>query len=174
VIALAETPLAGAAGVEWSIQPMSAANVDVYLDGTSAGLGGTKLTRVLSAEWSIGNRFSPLWVLNSANASWVAHVENAPDFDITMMVEADAAGMGLLDHVRTGATKFLRIDVSGPVITGSTTYRLRFDTAVKFTEVGEYSDEDGVYAVEFSMVGAYDAGWAKALSISLVNNVAAL
>jgi hypothetical protein len=174
VIALAETALTGAAGAEWAIRPMSAASVDVYLDATSAGLGGTKLTRVLSAEWSIGNRFSPLWVLNSANASFVAHVENAPDFTVTMMVEADSAGMGILAHVRTGDTKFLRIDVTGPVLTGSTTYRLRFDTALKFTEVGEYSDEDGVYAIEFTATGVYDAGYAKALNISLVNNVAAL
>jgi hypothetical protein len=174
VTALAETALSGGAGATWAIRPMSGNGVDVYLDATSAGLGTTKLTRVLSAEWTLGNRFSPLWVLNSANASFVATVENAPDFTVTMMVEADSAGMAILEYVRSADTKFMRIQNTGPVLTGSTTYRLRFDVAVKFTEVGEYSDEDGVYAIEFTATGVYDAGWAKAVNVTLVNNVAAL
>jgi hypothetical protein len=59
-------------------------------------------------------------------------------------------------------------------LTGSTTYRLRFDAAVKFTGIGEYSDEDGVYAIEYEMTGVHDDGWGKALSVALVNNVSAL
>jgi hypothetical protein len=174
VTALAETALTGGAGATWAIRPMSAAGVDVYIDTTSAGLGGTQLTRALSFEWTLGNRFSPHWVLNSSNGSWVAAVENAPDFTMKMMVQADAAGMGFLTQLRSGDTRFVRIQVTGPVLTGSTTYRLRFDAAVKFTGIGEYSDEDGVYAIEYEMTGVHDDGWGKALSVALVNNVSAL
>jgi hypothetical protein len=42
--------------------------VDFYVDPTFGALGTTKQTRVLEITLSIGSRFAPLWVINSANA----------------------------------------------------------------------------------------------------------
>lgn len=151
--------------------PMLATDLDVYLDSTSVGLGTTKLTRVLSVEWSLGDRFNPVWVLNSANNSYVAHVESEPTFEITVVQEADAEGMQQLTQLRSGGTKFLRISAVSPTLAGAATakYQLFLDQAVKISDMGDFSNEDGVYAVEWQFTGVYDGGWGKALSAKLQN-----
>ena len=49
-----------------AVQPIQPTEVSVYMDTTGASIGTTKLTRVLRAEFEIGDRYSPLWTLNSA------------------------------------------------------------------------------------------------------------
>lgn len=156
--------------------PVIPNEVDIWLDTTSAGLGTTKLERALEATISIGSRFNPVWVLNSANSSFVSHVEVEPSAEITLMVEADAAGMALLTQMRAGSTKFLRIKGTSATLAGSTTekYSLKWDAAVKVKEVGDFSDEDGVYAIEWTLEQVYDATWGKAFTVDLVNKETAL
>jgi hypothetical protein len=56
--------------------PILPDQVSVYLADTYAGLAAASaLERVLSVNWSIANRFGPLWVLNAANTGWVAHLD---------------------------------------------------------------------------------------------------
>lgn len=151
--------------------PIIPNEVDVYLDATSGAIGGTKLVRVLEATINIGSRFNPVWVLNSANASYVAHVEVEPTAEITLLMEADAEGMGFLTQMRAGSTKFLRIKGTSATLAGATTekYSLTWDAAVKVKEVGDFSDEDGVYAIEWTLEQVYDSGWGKAFTVDLVN-----
>lgn len=154
--------------------PVLGKQVSVYLDDTSGGLGGTKLTRCLQATWSIGNRYAPLWVVDAAQTSWVTHVEVEPDLTVNLQVEADAQGMGLLTALRAGDRKFLRIQAVGDEIETSYNYTFTVDTAVEVTEVGNFSDQGGVYGVEFTMVGIYDTTWGKAFSIVVRNDLTAL
>lgn len=156
--------------------PIIPNEVDVFLDATSGALGTTKLTRVLSANIKIGSRFNPVWVLNTANASYVAHVEVEPVAEITLLVEADTAGMGFLTQMRAGSTKFLRIGCTSATLAGGTTqkYQMNWDAAVKVKDVGSFSDEDGVYAVEWTLEQVYDAAWTKAFSVDVWNKEATL
>ena len=151
--------------------PILPTDVDVYLDGTSAGLGTTKLTRVLEATWTLGDRFNPVWVLNSTLPSFVAHVESEPNAQLTLLMEADAEGMSQLTQMRAGATKFIRIKGTSPTLAGSTTqaYELKIDSAVKVSDVGDFSDEDGVYAIEWTFDIVHDGTWGKAFTIDLTN-----
>ena len=59
---------------------------------TGAGLGGTKLTRVLSGSLDISDRYSPLWAIDCAVDGFAAHVETPPTAQLKLLVEADAAG----------------------------------------------------------------------------------
>lgn len=154
--------------------PVLPTQVSVYLDNTAAALGTTKLTRALTAEWSIGSRFGPLWVLDAANPSYVTHIETVPDLSAGLMLEADAQGMGLLSTLRAGDTKFLRIEALGSTIGGAVRYLLTVDLAVKVSDMGGFSDADGVYAAEFSFTGVHDATWGKSMEVSVVNTQAAL
>lgn len=151
----------------------SAANVNVYLDSTSAGLGTTKLTRALKVGWKLSGRYGPLWVMDRANGSFVTHVETEPKLEVTLLVEADAAGMAELANLRSGATRFLRIEVVGPTIT-TNPYSFVIDTAVKWTDIGDFSDESGVYAVEYTGTAVYDATYTKFTEVKVVNTLAAL
>lgn len=151
----------------------SAANVNVYFDLDSADIGTTKLTRALKGSWKLSDRYGPLWVMNSANGSFVTTVETEPKLELTLLVEADAEGMGFLTNMRNGDTGFLRFEVTGPTIT-TNPYSFWLDTAIKFTDIGEFSDEQGVYAVEYTATAVYDAAWGKFTEATVVNTLAAL
>ncbi len=159
-------------------KPILPTEVDIFLDTTSGGLGGTKLTRVLEAKWSVGDRFNPVWVLNSAEPSFVTTVESEPSAQITLMLEADAAGMALLTAMRAGATRYIRIACTSPDLAGDTSvpYSMTLDSAAKVSEVGEFSDEDGIYAIEWTFDIVHDPSWSsgQALSAQVVNKVTAL
>lgn len=155
--------------------PVLPTQVLVYLADTAAGLdGASALGRVVSVEWNISDRFGPVWALNGAT-TWAAFVETEPKLDVKMTMEADAEGMALITPMRAGTTKFVRIEATGAVIGGGPdTYQLTIDTACKIVDVDPFSDEDGVYAIGWSMSGFHDATWGKATSITVVNQVASL
>ena len=155
--------------------PVLPTQVSVYLDDTAAALGTTKLTRMISGEFHLGARFGPVWVLDAANPSFVNHIETAPDLTSTLTLQADSQGMGLLGNLRDGDTKFLRIEAIGGMIGAtSTPYRLAIDLAGKVSDTGGFSDADGVYAIEFSLLGVNDAVWDKAVQVTLVNDQSTL
>lgn len=154
--------------------PVQPTEVTVYLDDASADLGTTKLSRMISGEFRFGSRFGPVWVLDAANPSFVNHIETVPDLSATLTLQADAAGMALLPVLRSGATKFLRIEAIGPLAGATEFYRLTLDLACKVSDTGGFSDADGVYAIQFSAIGVQDATWDKAVEVTLVNKQATL
>ena len=156
--------------------PMIPTEFNVFLDSTSAGLGTTKLTRVLEATIHVGDRFGPVWVLNSAQTSYVAVVETEPTCEITLLLEADTEGMAQLTQARAGSTKFVRIEGLSAALAGATTqkYRFAWDAAVKVKDIGDFSDEDGVYAIEFTFEQVYDAAWGNAMLATVINKETAL
>jgi DUF971 family protein len=155
-------------------KPMLPTDVDVYIDSTSAGLGGTKLTRAMNVNVKVSDRFGPVWVLNSANSSFVSTIETEPSAEITVMVEADTQGMGLLTDMRSTATKFLRVSATSADNAGNSgtnKYKFEWDAAVKVKEVGDFSDEDGIYAIEWTFDMVHDPTWGKAYTVSCVNSL---
>jgi hypothetical protein len=156
--------------------PVLPTEFNVFLDGTSGGLGTTKLTRVLEVTITVGDRFSPVWVLNSAQSSYVAVVESEPTCEITLLMEADTEGMSQLTQARAGSTKFMRIEALSTALAGAATqkYRFAWDAAIKVKDVGDFSDEDGVYAIEWTFEQVYDAAWGNAMLATVVNKETAL
>ncbi len=157
-------------------QPLLAKEIDVSIDTTSAGLGGTKFTRVLKWECNIKNRFGPLWTVDSTATSWAVHVELPINATIKVLVEADAAGMGLLADWRAGNKKFIRIKDTSPVLAGTAfPYATTIDMCGVMTgPPKEFSNSDGVYAIEFEFGAVFDATWAKAITIAIMSKTTAL
>jgi hypothetical protein len=154
--------------------PILPTQVDVYMDNSAANIGTTKLTRVLSASFDISDRFGPLWVLNSAASGYVAHVETVPTVTLKLLMEADSTGMEPLTALRGSAKRFLRIKATGPLIQNPYNYEFVLDMCGLVTDVSDFSDEDGVYAIEWTFTATYDANWGKALTVSLTNTLSAL
>lgn len=155
--------------------PILPKDFSVYIDTTAAGLGTTKMLRLFEAELSVGGRVGPVWPLNAANASFDATVETEPDFTLRLLMEADAAGMAYLSSIRAGTTVFPRVEAVGGVIgAGTAVYKYTQDCAIKFEELSNLDDTDGIYTVEWSGRLVYDATWAKFLSIKVVNSTSAL
>lgn len=157
-----------------TLVPMLPKQFDVYVDPTFGALGTTKLGRLLQGNLSFDSKYSGLWVVDSAQASFVQVVETVPNARMRFLVEADAAGMAFLATARAGTTNFMRIKASGPLIAGATSYSWILDAAVKFSNPDAYEDSNGVYAIGLNAVVVFDSGYAKALSSTLVTTLAAL
>jgi hypothetical protein len=156
-------------------KPIIPAHVDVFIDSTSAALGTTKMLRVISVEWSLGDRFSPIWPLDSALTSFATHVEQEPSGSVTVRMAADAQGMARLTTLRAGATEFLRILATSPDLAGTGfPYKLQMDQAVKIESVGDFDDEDGLYVIEWEYNFVYDGTWTKAIEVKLWNKISVL
>lgn len=151
--------------------------VSWYADTASAGLGTTKLTRVLKWEINYSGARTPLWVVDSSATSWSVPVERAPVATVKLTLAANAAGMAFVTNMRAGTKTFLRMDSTSPTIAGGTTqaYKLVWDVAAVVKETPkELKDEDGVYAIEYTFDMVYDSTYAKATEVKLHNKVTAL
>jgi hypothetical protein len=157
-----------------ALVPAFPTDTTVKFADTQAGLAGASaLTRVVSAEWALSDRYNPAYFLDGS-LSWAAHVEVEPTLTVKVKMEKDAAGMGLLTTMRAGATKFVRIEVIGDIISGATPYTLTVDTACKVMGEPTFSDEDGIECIEWNMEAFYDATWGFATQAVVINNIAAL
>jgi hypothetical protein len=155
--------------------PVLPKHVSVYMADTQAGLASAAaLTRAVSGQWSLTNRFGMVWSLNAAQPSWAAHIETEPTLTMSLVMEADADGMGLLTQLRSGATKWVRIKCLGDYTEGTIPYTLQIDQPIKITEAGDLSDQDGLFGIGWSGVGVHDGTWAKAISITVINLLTAL
>lgn len=169
----------GATDVE--LQPMLASNFDMFVDPTFGGLGTTKLGRLFDGTLAYDNKYGAIWPVDSAQDSFAGTVETAPTLTFTAIMEADAAGMGYLDTLRRGDTVFGRIRNIGPEIYNLGTfvasplhYQMTIDIALKVHNIGRFSDQEGVYAVEFVFHGVEDSGWDKAIHVEIIDKTAAL
>ena len=149
----------------------------VYSDSTAAGLGTTKLSRVMDWEVDVSSVRSPLWVVDSAETSWSVPVETPVDATVKLTLEADSVGMAFVTAMRANTKKFIRIEGISPTLAGAVTvyHKLTWDAACVVSETPkELKDKDGVYAIEVKMRVVYDSTWTKALNVALINKLAAL
>jgi hypothetical protein len=159
--------------------PILPTHLNVYVNSSFATIGTTKLTRDFNAVWRCGDTVSPVWPLNSANASYASDVELAPTTQMELTAEADTAGMAFLTNVRAGSTTYIRIEALSTVLAGAATafYKVWIDFAGKVASVGGFDDSDGVKVVNW-VIDASTADSAFSATayqrITVVNKVAAL
>lgn len=161
---------------EIALVPVLPTQVDVYLADTQAGLDeASALSRVLTAEWAISNRFGPVFPLATASGTgFAATVETEPATSLKLKMEADAEGMALLTTLRAGSSKFVRIKATGDEIDDPYYYDFQLDFAGKVEDVSDFSDEDGIFAIEWTLSAVHDSTWAKAMQIDIINELTAL
>jgi hypothetical protein len=90
-------------------------------------------------------------------------------------MEADDEGMAQLPTMRAGDTVYVRVKATSPIeVATGKPYQFTLDGAYKIADVSEFSDEDGVYAIEWTLGVVYDADAALALEATLRNAEIAL
>ena len=171
--AVAET-VAGGAATSYTLNPILPEHVSIYMDSAYGSLGTTLLTRVLKASFKLNNRQSPLWPINAAEDSYAAVVETEPEATLELLVEADSVGMGLLTTARAGTKKFIRLEAEGDEIASPYNYKFTHDMCGIISAVGEFSDEEGVFAIPWTFKLAHDPTWGKAMDVDLINIITAL
>jgi hypothetical protein len=157
-------------------KPILPTHLDVFMDTTSGGLGGTQLTRDFNAVFRFNERSGPIWPLNSTLASYAAHVATVPTVELELNFEYDTQGAASsFTPIRAGATRFIRVAATSTENAGNTSrkYDLRVDVAAKCTSIG-FDDTDGVRTVTSTWHAVYDSTWAKFISIRNTNQLAAL
>lgn len=154
--------------------PVTADQVDIYVDTAGSSLGTTKLTRVMSAAYGKTNSQTPLWTLNSSNTSFALPVEAVPQTVFRIKLEVDTVGKAFIDDMRAETTKFFRIKSTGPLIETTTYYLLQLDAAVKWISIADFSDQDGVFATEFTGVWVHDSTWGHSNLQTVVNKIGSL
>lgn len=103
------------------LQPMTGQQFNLYLDPLSANLGTTQLLKALEFEFSLDNIYNPAWYINRANSSFSTYVDTKPSATVKFKLAADAVGMGLVDLMRSGATRFMRVEAVGDLIDNTQT-----------------------------------------------------
>ncbi len=155
--------------------PVLPSQFDVKVADSQAGLAAAPvLDRVLSAEWEVDDKFGRVDNIKRGQTSYGAHVDTDPKMTEKLKLAADSAGMGLLTQLRSGATKFLRVEAVGDTIAATVKYTFAYDIALKVVDVSEFEDEDGLYAVEWEFEAAHDSTWGKAVEFTVINTQSGL
>ena len=163
------------AGTPLASVPVLPGDISIYLDDSLVGIGTTQLTDVSRVSWRIANRFNPRWVLDALEPGWSGEVELAPELTMTLRMGADAAGMGVLEHLRAGSSVFVQLEAES--VTEAATkkpYSLLLKLAGKVTAVSDFSDDDGVYAVEWTVTASPELTDSAPLEVELVTKVDSL
>ena len=156
--------------------PISCRDTSIYVADTYAGLGAGKLTGVFLSTVKFMPRATPTFVLDRAVPSYKDYAEPDMGIEVKLTQEANAAGLGLLTQMRSGATKFLRIESVGPNIAGpGVPYKLVIDMAAKVKSGFDYG-YDGTQEIttsDFVLESTNDIGWGNVAIVTLENGISA-
>ena len=169
----------GATGLDVpDLVPILPGEVCVYMDPTFAAIGTTRLTRDFTAAIEIGGLFGPFWPLDCTLDSFGGHAPLKPDTTTaTLQLGNDVQGRDPVAIMRSGDTRYLRIEATGPQIDAgppSFPHRLRIDAALKVVDAPTRGDSDGLATLEWSFGLFDDPDFGGAIAITLDTNVAAL
>jgi hypothetical protein len=157
--------------------PVLLPDVCVYLDEEAADIGETKLTRDFLAEWSLGGLFGVFWPIDCELDSFGGHVPLKPTADARLQLGNDGQGREPVEAMRTGDSRYLRIEATGPVIDEGPPafhHMLRVDAALKVVSAPARGDSAGLSTLEWGFGLFDDADFGGALRIELTTNVATL
>ena len=158
--------------------PISGNEVCVYMDSSAAALGTTLLTDAYDVSFSIPEVLSPKWVLNCTLSSFKESVKRAiENTTVKITSEFNAQTRVLYTALKANSLPvyFVRIECTGPQISGAVNNLARFDFAVKLDSgVKDIGDQDGTYAFEMPLRVVEDATWGKGFEFTSINTLASI
>lgn len=156
-------------------RPIHPIHVDIKMAATQAGLAAAEpLSGVFSLSYTLDGRWGSVWPIARANTSMGGHVALVPTSTMEIVMEANAEGLSRLSQLRSGDTHFIRVEATGPIISEPNTYSFRHDMAFQIEAPKDFTDQDGVYAVGWTLGATYATGWNKATQITIVNDLTTL
>lgn len=157
--------------------PVSMNDMSIYLDSSSGGLGGTKLTDVFRLSIKLPKKYELKWVIDAAQTSWADLVEVYMTPKLTLEAEFSSQMRTLYNTLKADnvSNYFLRAQAVGNNIGAGADYTFRSDFALQFTDAKPQRKGNGsVYAYNFEFEIMADPTWTKAWQIYLVNALSAL
>lgn len=159
-----------------ALKPLLGKDVTFYLEDAQTKLASaTAQTSIFQVELNFTDTQGPVWIPKKAQTGFKELVDYAPTFSGSLSIEKNADGEALRAEMRSGTQKWLRIKVVDDTeIETGVPYSLTMDMPIYLTNPGDQQDQDGVFALGFNFTGSYDATWAKAIEVTLVNTVSTL
>lgn len=156
------------------VTPVMPGEVNVYVDTLYSAIGTSQFTGDFAAGWGIGDRRNPVWTLNRNLKSFASIVETKPNPTATLSVNNDDAGRALVDVMRSGAGRYIRIECVGPEIIPGFNYEYVVDLFCKISEAPGRGDVDGARSLDWTFRVMHSAAWGKAMQIRMRTNIGAL
>lgn len=151
--------------------PISQTMVEISMADTQAGLAGeTKYCRGFNLEYSLTDKFGLVFPIGCDPFT----VEKAPTNTAKITVATDVNGRALIGKLRDGSTKWFRIKATGGLIDSTYYHSLIIDFPAKIAAIGDASDMDGLFVMEFGLQPVFDQTWGKAMNIELITDLSAL
>lgn len=147
------------------------AHLKFYMADTQAGLDSAQaLSRGFSLNWSLTDKNTLAWPVGQSPVL----IESEPKLEAKLSLATDTVGLGLIATMREGYTKWFRVKAEGNTIQSPHKYTFQIDFPGQITDVGEFSDEDGLYLVEYTLAMIHDSTWGKAFQIDVITDVQTL
>lgn len=165
-------------GITMTASPTSLAPLPIlptmlkfYTADTQAGLATAQaLTNSFSMTWSLVDKFALSWPVGQDPEA----VEGEPNYSSRITVATDAAGMAFITTMRNAATKWFRIEAIGGTIADTYKHKFTLDFPAQIEAVGDLTDLDNAYTVDFGLLPIHDATWGKSMSLEIITNLATL
>jgi hypothetical protein len=168
---------AAVTNIETTAVPIAGDDLDVYIADTWAGLDAAPaLARVPTCDWHIGPRWAPWWGINSSYASFATQVELAKiKTQLKMRLAADSVGMQFYGALTAGTKKFVRIKALGADVVAGKPNLFQIDGCYGVADKpGEFADDNGLYALDWTLDASYDPTAGKAIELQVRNGLSAL
>lgn len=151
-------------------RPVLPTHLMLYMADTQGDLdSASAVRRGFSLIWKLTDKIGLFWPIGQDPVT----VEVEPTLEAVLNLATDDVGLSLIQTMRSGSTKWFRIKATGDAIESyHHTFQIDFPAQVK--EVGEFSDEDGLYLVEYTLQGVHDSTWGKPFQIDVITDVEAL
>lgn len=147
-----------------------------YIDTSYAGIGGTEKTGMLKAfTWTFETMFTPRWTASNS-LLYTALNEDRKTVELELTYLRNATSETEKDLYDTRGTTYLRIALNGAteLDSGQTNPPYVYlDTACRYTDWPESSDEDGAVVETVTARGVYDATGTKIFDVSALTTLAA-
>jgi hypothetical protein len=152
--------------------PVSMADMSLYLDTTSAGLGGTQLEKVYRLSIKLPKKYDLEWCLDASQTSFSDTVEQEMSPKLTLEAQFTPQFETLYSALKADNVDnyFLRALAVGNNIGAGADYTFQGDFALQFTDAKEQKNGAGKvfgYTFEFEIMA--DPAWGKAWEIYLIN-----
>jgi hypothetical protein len=152
-------------------RPVLPAHVKLYMADTQAGLGSASpISRGFGMTWNLTDKVGLAWPIGQDPIT----LETVPNSEAKLKLASDTVGLGLVATMRAGSTKWLRVKCEGETIDAPYKYTFQIDFPAQVKDVSEFSDDGGIYMLEYSLAMIHDATWGKAFSIDVITDVSTL
>jgi len=121
-------------------------------------------------EFSLTDKIGLAWPVGQDPVT----VETEPSIQAKLKLATDTVGMGLIATMRNGATKWFQIKATGALIESTYYYDFQLDFAAQIEAPGDMGDQEGIYALEYSLIPIHDSNWGKSFQIDVIADVSAL